>query len=224
MVDLSRKTIGVALALALIVGVMAGPVEAAKKKKKKPRAPVQVDQQMFLVGDGCDAELRGISVADTADVHTCAYATAGAVNEYGEPVITASGRTVWQSWPAIDGAPLALDTSKPITGEIYTHGIFPLVGDYPGVAAGNVKLTVQLVGESAGEEKVIGEFVEEFLATPSTDPHLSNVEITSDPALEAAQFDTLTLRTKIGGQSVGQVFYKLDTPNSFIKIPTFAAA
>jgi hypothetical protein len=216
-VELSKKTIAVALALGLIGGAMMGSAEAAKRKKK----PVQVDQQMFLVGDGCDADVRGISLTDTADVHTCAYFEGGALAEFGEPALSAAGRAVWIEWPALDGVPLKLDTSKPITGEIYTHGIFPLVGDFPGVAAGNAKLTVQLVGETGGEEKVIGEFVEEFLATPSPTPHLSNVEITPDAALSGVEFTTLRLRTRIGGASAGQVFYKLDNPNSFISIPTF---
>ncbi len=215
---MSKKALAVVLAVGLVGGAMAGSAEAAKKKKK-PKAPVQVDQQMFLVGDGCNAEVRGISITDTADVHTCAYWQGGALSEYGEPAMTAAGRPVWIPWPALDGVPLKLDATKPITGEIYTHGIFPLVGDFPGVAAGSVTLTVKLVGESGGEEKVIGEFVEEFIATPATTPHLSEVEIQPDAALNGAEFTTLMLQTKIGGPSAGQVFYKLDNPNSFVSIP-----
>lgn len=218
---MSKKVLAVALAVGLVGGALIGSAEAAKKKKKPktPPAPVQVEQKMYLVGDGCDAEVRGISVTDTADVHTCAYWQGGAPSEYGEPAMTAAGRAVWIPWPALDGIPLKLDVTKPVTGEIYTHGIFPLVGDYPGVAAGSVKLTVKLVGTSGGEEKVIGEYVEEFVATPGTTPHLSKVEIKPDAAVDGLVFEALTLQTKIGGPSGGQVFYKLDNPNSFISIP-----
>jgi hypothetical protein len=218
---MSKRTIAVMLALGLVGGALAAPAQAKKKKPKKPPAPVSVPQQMFLVGDGCVADARGLSVADTADLHTCAYWKGGILGDViPEAVPAPVGGTPWQTWPAIDGVPLKLDATKPITGEIFTQGLFPLVGDYPGIAAGNVKLTVKVVAGVGGEEKVVGEFVDEFLVTPGEGPHTTEVNITPDAALNGIDLETLTLHTRIGGTSVGQVFYKLDQPSSYITVTT----
>lgn len=221
-----KKTIAVVAAVGLIAGAFAGTADAAKKKKKpKPQAPalVQVDQQMFLRGDACTVEARALSITDNADAE-CIYTRAGIVYDaIPESAPAPVGANPWQTWPAIDGIPLKLDTSKPITGEIYVMGLFPLVGDYPGVSAGQVRLTAKVVGEVAGEEKVLGEYVEEWVAKPGDPPHAVMVEIKPDVALEGAQFDSLTLMTRIGGASAGNGVYKLDDPSSFIKVPVWTA-
>lgn len=219
---MSKKAITLFLVLGLIAGAMAAPAVAGKKKKKKP-ALVQVDQQMFLRGDACDAEARALSLEDAADAE-CIYTRAGIVYDaIPETAPAPVGADPWQTWPAIDGVPLTLDATKPITGEIYVQGLFPLVGDYPGISAGQVRVTVKLIGEKDGEEVEIGEFVDEFTATPGAEAHASMVEITPDAALDKAQFTSLTLRTRIGGASVGHGVYKLDNPSSFVTVPTLAA-
>lgn len=213
----------------LLVGVLGlalvGPA-AAKKKKPKPPALVPVDQQMFLRGDACSAEAMGLSLEDAVDADTCAYVKGGILNDTvpdGTP--GPLGAAAWQTWPAFDGVPFKLDATKPVTGEIFTQGIFPLVSsDYPGLSAGNVRLSVRLVGESGGEEKTIGEFTEEFLVKPGDGVHTTAVEITPDAALNGLDFTSLTLYTKIGGEAVGHTFYKLSEPSSYIKVPTLAAA
>jgi hypothetical protein len=222
-----KKTIAVLAAVGLIAGAFAGTADAAKKKKKpkpKPPALVQMDQQMFLRGDACTVDARALSIVDNPDAE-CIYTRAGIVYDaIPESAPAPVGANPWQTWPAIDGIPLKLDTSKPITGEIYLSGLFPLVGDYPGISAGQVRLTVQLVGESGGEEKLLGEYVEEWVAKPGDPPHAAMVSITPDAALEGAEFTTLTLRTRVGGASVGNGLYKLDDPSSFIKVPVWATA
>lgn len=220
---MSKKFITLFLVLGLIAGAMAAPAIAGKKKKKKAPALVQVDQQMFLRGDACDAEARALSLEDGADAE-CIYTRAGIVYDaIPESAPAPVGANPWQTWPAIDGVPVALDATKPITGEIYVQGLFPLVGDYPGISAGQVRLTVKLVGEKDGEEIEIGEFVDEFVATPGAAAHASMVEIAPDEALDKTEFTSLTLHTRIGGASVGHGVYKLDNPSSFITVPTWAA-
>lgn len=222
-----KRVFAVSLMAAVVATSLLAPAEAAKKKKKpKPPALVQVDQKMFLRGDACAADARALSVADAEDDDTCAYLKGGVLNDV-VPDGTGAGplaTPAWQTWPATDGVPMTLDATKHATGEIYTAGLFPLVGDYPGLAAGNVTLSVKLVGETGGEEKVIGEFSEEWLATPGDSIHTTVVDITPDAALNGLQFTSLTLHTKLGGNSVGQVFYKLSQPSSFVSIPTLAPA
>lgn len=220
--SVSRKWMVSALCLALVVGFLA-PAEAAKKKKKKPPAPVSAEQQMFLRGDACDAEARALSLTDGADAE-CIYTRAGLLYDaIPESAPAPVGSNPNHTWPAIDGVPLTLDATTPITGEIYTSGLFPLVGDYPGISGGSVRLTVTLVGESGGEEKTIGEFVDEFTAVPGSAPHASMVEIAPEADLDGAEFTSLTLITRIGGASMGHGVYKLDNPSSFITVPTWVA-
>jgi hypothetical protein len=218
----SKKTVAIALCLGLVGGALVGPASAGKKKKK-PKTPalVQVEQKMFLVGDGCVADDRGLSLTDTADVHTCAYAKGGAIAENAPE--SAPGGAPWQTWPALDGTPLKLDATKPVTAEISTAGIFPLVGDYPGLSAGTVKITIRLFGETGGEEKLIAEGSGESAAKPGDGAHTAAISVQPDAALDGAEFSSLVLRTRIGGASVGEVFYKLDSPSSFVSIPVWAA-
>ena len=208
--------------IGLVAGALASPV-AAKKKKKAP-ALVPVEQQMFLRGDGCTAEARALSLVDADDAE-CIYTRSGIVYDtIPETAPAPVGANPWQTWPASDGIPLKLDATKPITGEIYTEGLFPLVGDYPGISAGNVKVTVKVVGETGGEEKVLGEYVEEFLVKPGDAPHATKVSITPDAALNGLDFTSLTLYTRIGGPSAGHGIYQLTAPtSSFIKGPALVA-
>ncbi len=213
-----------------VTGVLAfalvAPADAKPKKPKKPKTPVlaQVDQKMFLRGDGCDEAARAISVVDAVDLDNCAHLEGGVINEYvPDGTMGPLDQPSVETWPAIDGVPLKLDASKHVTGEIYTQGVFPLVGAYAGLGAGYVRFTVTLVGESGGEEKVIGEYVDAFTIKPGDSYHTTVVDIVPDAALNGAEFTSLLLKTKIGGESVGQVFYKTSEPSSFITIPTLVA-
>ena len=222
---MTKRTLALVLALGLVGGALAAPAQGAKKKKK-PKAPVlvQVDQQMFVRGDACTVEARSLSIVDNADAE-CIFTRAGIVYEaIPESAPAPVGANPWQEWPAIDGVPLKLDTSKHITGEIYTEGLFPLVGDFPGISAGQVRLTIQFVGETGGEEKVLGEFVDEFTAVPGAEPHLTAVDIALPTELEAAEFTSIKMRTRFGGASAGHGVLKLDDPSSFVKIPVWATA
>lgn len=219
-----RKVLALVLASVLVLSVVS-VAQAGKKKKKKKKKPalVSVEQQMFLRGDACDADARALSLTDAADAE-CIYTRAGLVYDtIPESAPAPVGSNPNHTWPAVDGIPLKLDASKPITGEIYTMGLFPLVGDYPGISAGSVRLTVTVVGESGGEEKTIGEFVDEFTVLPGDAAHASMVEIVPEADLDKSEFTSLTLITRIGGNSVGHGVYKLDDPSSFITVPTWAA-
>ena len=221
---MARRTLALMVALGLVGGALAVPAQGAKKKKPKAPALVQVDQQMFVRGDACTVEARSLSLVDNADAE-CIFTRAGVAYEViPETAPAPVGANPWQEWPAVDGVPLKLDTSKHITGEIYTQGLFPLVGDYPGISAGQMKLTIQFVGETGGEEKLLGEFVDQFTVVPGADPHLTAVDITLPAELEGAEFSSIKMRTRFGGHAVGHGVLKLDNPSSFVKIPVWSAA
>lgn len=230
---MKTKRIGTALlAVALVGGVVAGSAEAAKKKKKpKPPVPtvMQVDQKMYLRGDACTVEARGLSLVDNADAE-CWYTNSGLLHDLRDGKPSPAGTDPNITWPALDGIPLTLDATKPITGEITTTGGHcPLnLPTGPGclpmpVSAGNVTFVVKVVGEAGGEQKVIGEMTDEFAAGPGV-VHTTKVSITPDAALDKTVFETLTLITRVRGNSVFHGVYKLDNPSSFISIPTLQPA
>lgn len=222
---MSRRIVAISLAVALVGVGLALPAQAAKKKRKpKKPAVVQVEQQMFLRGEACTADARALSLTDNADSE-CIYTRSGLIYDtIPETAPAPVGSNPWHTWPATDGVPFKLDTTKPVGGEIFVKGAFPLVGDYPGISAGNVKLTIKLVGEAGGEEVVIGEFVDEYTVKPGDGAHASAVEIQPDAALEGVEFSSLTLHTRIGGPSVGHAVYQLNNPSSYITVPTWASA
>ena len=219
-----KRTLATVLAIGLVGGALASPALGAKKKKPKAPVLVQVDQQMFVRGEACTVEARSLSLADNADAE-CIFTRAGILYDaVPESAPAPVGANPWQVWPAVDGVPLKLDTSKHITGEVSTSGLFPLVGDYPGISAGQVRLTIKFVGVTGGEEKELGEFVDEFVAAPGAAPHTSMVDIALPAELEGAEFESITMMTRFGGASAGHGVLKLDNPSSFVKIPVWSAA
>lgn len=218
-----KKALIVALVLGLIAGSLAAPAAAKKKKKKKPPVPVAVDQKFFLRdADGCDTSENQLSLLDGVDTG-CWYVDSGLAYEaiVGAGLLTSADLA--QSWASVDGTPFALDTSKPITGEVTTSGGACVVdgGCAPApVSGGLAMLDVTVLATIAGEEKEIGLFTETFPAVPGS-PHTSAVEITLDPALEGLRVDSLRVLTYIHGASAGHGIVVLDDPASFLTIPSF---
>lgn len=182
---------------------------------------------MFLRGDGCDADARGLSIEDADDNDNCVITRAGLLYTVIPPDAPAPvGVNPYQAWPALDGVPFTLDATKPLTGEIYTKGLFPLADhSFPWISVGTVRLLVQVVGETGGEEVTVGEFVDEYSSTPSTSNEARKweVEIEPESKLNKKVFTSLTLMTSIQGESVGHMRYVLTDPwSSFITVPTLA--
>ena len=221
-----KKALIAGLVMGLVAGSLYAPA-AAGKKKRKPPALVQVDQKMFLGAAGdCGTVERSLSVADGQDLE-CWYVRAGAIHDAGESVPAPAGADPWAQWVAADGLPIKLDAAKRITGEISTAGVCGLLTNVDclpaGISLGQVKLSVKVTGVAGGQEKTLGEFAEEFTATPGG-PHTTAVDVALDPALQGLEFTELSLWTRIGGASAGHGVYKLVDPSSFITIPTLAPA
>lgn len=222
-----KKTLVAGLILGLVAGSLFAPATAAKKKKKKPPVLVQADQKMFLGAAGdCGTVQRSLSLVDGQDLE-CWYVRAGAIHDAGEGHPAPAGSDPWAEWAAADGLPIKLDTAKRLTGEISTAGVCGLLTNVDclpaGISIGQVKLRVKVTGVTGGQEKTLGEFAEEFTATPGSH-RTTLVDIALDPALQGVEFTELSLWTRIGGASVGHGVYKLVDPSSFVTIPTLVPA
>lgn len=234
-----RKTLIMLVVGGLIVGGLGAPATA--KKKKKPKAAlVAVDQKFFLRSVGCsqpDVNFDYLSVTDADEEIQCFYTGSGIRNSIGEqtgdvcaedPLGTqrcavAGRETATRYFDAIDGIPIVLDTTKAVTGSIWTEGGTCPVGGVPcspaGVGIGETTFDVSLVGKIGEEEIAIGELSETYQVQPGT-VHEVKLDIKIDPAVAGKVFDTIELRTWQGGQAVGHgVILTNGDTSSFISIP-----
>ena len=204
--DPVKKIVTLGLVGLLALGLLS-PASAAKKKKK-PKAPVPVEVQFFLrADDGCPEPYLSTE-AGSADGF-CYYGVDDMFNEYGADA--AFGDPV-DHYVATDGVPLKLDPARKVTGSITISG-------WAGTGIGPAELDVTLKGTIAGEEKVLGTFAESYTGEPNVD-HVSEFEITIDPALAGAVLDGLTLDVYSHGTTL---FGRGAEHNgqSFIKVPAF---
>lgn len=220
----------------LLVGALA-PAQA-KKKKKKP-ALVQVDEKLYLTSTGCAAGTDNVdflSITDTDVEIECNYTAAGIRYELGEQTgqtICAQDRCVVAKradaervWDAIDGIPITLDSSKPITGSIWTSGLACAVGGVPcspaGIAIGEMITDITVVGKIGDQEIKIGEQEETYQVVPGTVQEIK-VNIPIDAALNGKTLDSIEVRTWQHGESVGHGVINMNgETSSFVSIPTFA--
>lgn len=126
------------------------------------------------------------------------------------------------SFPTVDGVPLRVDASSPITGVI-AIGVFQIVVDTVGVPVGGgaATLELKLEGELAsGRKMTIGEQQIEYLVTPAQNTYPLDVNIQPGKSSHGKRFSSLTLTTLVRGPSVMTGFFELDDPASFIEIPS----
>lgn len=235
-----RKTLIMLVVGGLVVGGLGAPATA--KKKKKPKAAlVQVDQKFFLRSVGCsqpDVNFDYLSLTDADEEIQCFYTGSGIRNTIGEQTgdacvedpngvnrcAVASRETATRYFDAVDGIPIVLDTTKPITGSIWTEGGTCPVGGVPcspaGIGIGETTFDVSLVGKIGEEEITIGELSETYQVQPGT-VHEVKLNMKIDPALAGKVFDTIDLRTWQGGVAVGHgVILTNGDTSSFISVPS----
>lgn len=236
-----RKTLIMLVVGGLVVGTLGAP--AVAKKKKAPKASlVQVDQKYALRSTGCsdpDVNFDYLSLTDGDEEIQCFYTSAGIRNTIGEqtgdacvPDPTTGGErcavpsreTATRYFDTVDGVPIVLDTTKAITGSIWTEGATCPVGDPApcspaGLGAGETSFDVSLVGKVGEEEITIGELSDTYQVQPGT-VHEVKIDIKIDPALAGKVFNTIELRTWQGGNAVGHgVILTNGDKSSFITIP-----
>lgn len=234
-----RKSVVLLIIGGLIVGSLGAPA-VAKKKKKKPAA-VSVDQEFFLRSSGCTGDnFDYLSLTDADDEIQCFHTSAGVRNEVGQTTgdactddpttggqrcAVSSRETATRYFDALDGVPIVLDTTKAITGSIWTSGgACPVSDPVPcspaGAGVGETTMDVSLVGMIGEEEVLIGELSETYQVQPGT-VYEVKIELKIDPAVAGKVFDTIELRTWQGGTAAGHgvINTNADT-SSFITVPS----
>lgn len=199
-----KKLIVLGLVSGLVLGVF-GPADA-KKKKKKPAAPVPVELQFFLRTNGdCDAPFLSLTDGEDGD---CVYGDGGIVGEvYQETGLL----DMVNHYAATDGLPLQLDTSRPLAGSIGVRG-------WNGAGVGQAEVEFTLFGTIAGEEVELGTYSESYTAGPQeTTVFELNVEL--DAKYAGATVEGLKLDVYIHGATIGGRGVEHDEPVSFIKVP-----
>lgn len=203
-----KKTITVALAVMLAIAVL-GPASAAKKKKPKKPAPAPVELQFFLRAEASCAEAF-LSLTDGEDVD-CVYGDQPLNPVYANTQGTPAETDPYLHYPAADGVPLTLDTSRKVTAAITTRG-------WNGTGAGEAEFQFTLVGEIAGEEKELGAYTHSGTFGPG-EFAVMEFEMALDPALAGAVVDALRLDVYIDGVNVMGRGIEHDEPVSSIKVP-----
>lgn len=218
-----KRFVVLGLTAALVVGLM-GPADAKKKKPKPPKTtvPVSVDQKYFLRSDNdCDGP-RALSITDGVDGE-CHFFDSGVIYEALTEAGLLTVEDLAHEWVAADGLPLALDATRPITGEISTSSLACATADVcspAGVGAGSAKLVVVVLAEIAGEEKELGRFEESFQVVPGG-AHTSKVSVQPDAALNLSQVTAFRILTWLHGAAVGHGQIELDDPASFVTVPNW---
>lgn len=200
------------LVAGLVVGSLAAPA-VAKKKKPKPPAPASVDQKLFLRQDSesCQTPHTFLSVADGPDL-SCFYHDAGAPYEAAngiQPTPTA----VWEIEGP--GVPFVFDTSKKIMGEITISG-----GDTPAgpLSAGQARFDVVVLAGVAGAVEEVASLSETWTTGPG-DVHVVKLALPIDPTLAGRSIAGFRMETTLRGAAIGPHTIELDDPASFVVIP-----
>ncbi|HEX2240275.1 MAG TPA: hypothetical protein VHJ82_03935 [Actinomycetota bacterium] len=193
-----RKVLIGLVALSLVVATA-----PANAKKKTKLVPADVTYYNVGSGDACGSLTLTQSEGDGG----CGNPFYG-ILEPADP-----GGGVPMQHLAVDGLPLTLDTSKPITGSVTVQS-YLLAGapmDVDVVGVGQAVLTVVLTGTTGGEEVTIGEFESApYLVTPAEIEYVVEVEIAPDEALNGKVFDSLTMSLKNIGNSLFHGVYPAD--------------
>ena len=216
-----KRSFSILLALALVGGVFSAlPAKAQGGPETK----------FFLSSTGCsaaDTNFDFMTVTDAEDAVECFYTAAGLRADIGEAVgntpASSDRETATRRWDTVDGIPLVLDATRPVTGEIYTQGGACVVAGAcspAGLSLGQVIIEISLVGLVQGNEIELGAQTDEFESIPGG-PHLTELNIQPDASMKGTKFDSIELRTWIHGASVGHgVIKTTGEANSFISVPT----
>lgn len=187
-----KKHLALLLVLGLVVGSFAATAQAAKKKKKKKPVPIDLTYHLVWGGEACALSVT----ADAAsEEDSCADPFWGLVGDQlgGGPALA----------PAVDGLPLTVDTTKPVTGTLYVQSWY-LTGEVPDVMGiGQPQIEIKLTGMSAGEELVIGEHTTDAYTVTPAEPNYT-VEFEFEPSADVAKkvFEELTLSLEVVGNSM----------------------
>ena len=209
-----KKLLAVVLAGALVAGfVGATPAISKKKKKPKPRKIVKIvktPQTLYMrqTAPNCmESHYALLSDPSTGEDVEC-WPSDNFLQEVANPLVG----YLPVDWLAEEGTPFVLDATTAATGKVTVQSL-------DGAGGGLAELQVILVGQSGGEEKILGTYATEYTAQPNA-KYTFDYEIDVDDALDKLKFDSFTLRTIAHGAAINHGIFELDDPASFVTVPT----
>jgi hypothetical protein len=198
-----KKTI--ILVLVAILGIsLIGPA-TAKRKKRKPKAPVPVELPYFLRMDA-ECTAPSLSLVDAEDPD-CVYGDGGLADAYQEAGLL----DMVAHYVAADGLPFVLDTARHVTGSIGIRG-------WNGAGVGDAQVDITLFGTIAGEEVELGTYSEAYTPLPQ-ETKVIELDLEIDPAFAGATIEGLKLDIYSHGLTLGGRGVEHDEPVSMIKVP-----
>ncbi|HJR45921.1 MAG TPA: hypothetical protein VJ927_09990 [Actinomycetota bacterium] len=228
-----KRTITLLASLALVAsGLQIVPAGAAAP------AAAAGEIKFFLGSTGCsaaDVNFDFLTTTDADDEIECFYTAAGLRYEIGNQTGTveaqgqrplAGREDATRYFDSIDGGPVRLDATRPVTGTIFTGGGQCPVGGVcapAGASLGEVVLDLTMVGRNGEEVVELGTQTDTFQVAPG-DPHATEVKIQPDAALSGQTFEAVELQVWVHGPSAGHGVIKTTGDySSFISVPTAAA-
>ena len=209
-----KKIITIALAGALTLAIV-GPAVAKKKKPKTPPAPTAVELQFFMRRADCGAadDFTHLSMTDADDVD-CPGGDAMLYDVYNESGLIRPANV----YPAIDGVPFTLDSTRKVSGSISIGGALT-PGQLYGVGAGNVEVDIDLLASvGGGELSSLGTASGSFIQLPGQTTQFT-YEIELDPALAGQAVSELALDVFIHGAGAGFPGMVVHDEKSILKVP-----
>ena len=167
--------------------------------------------RFYLRRDGCgtSADNPHLSTASGTDAGDGCGLVITAVTGLGGD----ADQGAFEDFPASDGMPLALDTSRNVTGTI----------DVTGTAVGLLELDVSLEALVGGQGVEVGSDTETFLLDPSASDNAVPFTIAPSAALANADLQALDLRVHIHGPAFDAGFIGY-SGKSWVDMPSFAAS
>jgi hypothetical protein len=169
------------------------------------------DTQFFLRRDGCGTSSDNPHLSVTSG--TDAGDGCGLIVDQ-VPLVGTADQGSFTDYPASDGMPLALDTSRDATGAIDLHG---------GLGAGLATVNVDLAALVGGQAVDIGADTESVVLDPTASDNVVAFTIHPDPSLAGADVQALDLRVRVEGASIYSSFVGL-SGKSWVTLPSFAAS
>ena len=208
-----RRSIRFAVAVAVVVGAVAGPAAAARRSGQ----PSTTTFFLRASDPGCQTGF-GLSIEDGDDATNCGFIDGGAPQEVTQVVL--NERTTERTWSAYDGLPLKVDASRPLTTDITLKSFQPVSPAAIGVGQAVFELT--FTGFSSGERVELGTGEATYVVTPGTFEYKINLELDVPDELQGKVINSLEMTTVVRGAVALHGAFSVDDPSSTISLPTLS--
>ena len=181
--------------------------------------PAAATTRFYLRRDACGTSsdnphlsvVSGTDAGDGCGLTLTSFVGAGGTVDQGASV----------DYPSSDGMPLALDTSRAVTGTIDLESLG--VAGPVAAGAGLLTVTVDLEALDRGAGVPVGSDSETVLLTPAQTDYPVPFSIRPNGALDQADLSGLDLRVHVSGPFVFSGFVG-DSGKSWVDVPSFTAS